>query len=57
MSTRIERLHEAVDSDDRVGNCLWEENHPNRQWSADSVAARATDAENERARTPNWKHK
>jgi hypothetical protein len=23
MSTRIERLQEAVDSDDRVGSCLW----------------------------------
>lgn len=56
MSTRTERQQEATDSDDRVGNCLWEENHRNRKWSADSVAARATDAENERAKTTNWKH-
>lgn len=51
MSTRQERQQEATDSDDRVGNCLWEENHPNRQWFADSVAA------NERAKTTNWKHR
>lgn len=56
MSTRQERQEEAQDGDDKVRWALQDENHHNRQWSADSVAARATDAENERAKTPNWKH-
>lgn len=56
MSTRNERQQEAQDGDDRVRCCLWDENNRNRRWAKDTITARAVHAENERAKTPNWKH-
>lgn len=57
MSTRNERQQQTQDSEDRVYGDTWEENHYTKDsFRKAAIAERCEEAENERAKTPNWKN-
>lgn len=50
------KVEEAQYSDTRVESCLRDENHGGAEWRKDTIRQRQQEAENERAKSPNWKH-